>query len=233
MKINEDYVERFKETIKKEKDFLGKSLEKGSPIDIYTQAIYMGYLDACRTFQNQKKVQKSDDKVKEIAEEMKNYIEGNSDNFDKTFYSVCDGLCDEYKMEFGQAQKIINMAFKYLYCIASEDLKNRFDKCHLPLDGIMLEWIHRNIPEYKNRKLKKVPSWSKIEEGSENEDFTYRLYKKYVDGYCDENVKTPLQLDFENWVEMSQMLAAEEYIKTFSKDELKKGAHIELLKKCK
>ena len=54
--INEKDVERFKKTINKEKDFLAKSLTKETKIETYVQALYLGYLDASRTFGGQKKV---------------------------------------------------------------------------------------------------------------------------------------------------------------------------------
>ncbi len=223
-------VERFKTTIKKEKDILEKTLSKDAGIELYAQAIYLGYLDASRTFIDQRKVKKDDSEVKEIAYEMKQYIDGDIDDFDSFFYKACESLCDKYQMKFGQAQKIINMAYKYLYCIAGEDLKNRFDKCHLPLDGIMLEWIHRNITDDKKKKLKKVEAWSKIEKGTKDKAGTYLYYKMYIDNYCKKMGKTPLQLDFEYWVIMSQTLAAENYLKTFDVEELKENKYIELLK---
>ncbi len=224
-------VDRFKATIKKEKDILEKTLSNDSGIELYVQAIYLGYLDASRTFEGQRKVKKDDSEVEAIATEMKQYIDGHIADFDALFYKACETLCDKYQMKFGQAQKIINMAYKYLYCIACEDLKKRFDKCHLPLDGIMLEWIHRNITDAKMKRLKKVDAWSKLVKGTEDEACTYMYYKKYIDSYCKEKGKTPLQLDFEYWVIMSQTLSAESYLKTFSEEELKENKHIELLKR--
>ncbi len=232
MSKDRDYVEQFIATIKKEKDILleGRPLTKNSAVEIYAQAIYMGYLDASRTFKN-RKVTKKDSEVKEISEDMKKYIFGYNDDFDSFFEKACDELCRKYKMEFGQAQKIINMAFKYLYCIVDDEFKPRFNKCHMPLDGIMLEWIHRNIKDDDGNNLKKKDTWSKIEKGAENEACTYKYYKKYIDKYCMDNNKTPLQLDFENWIDMSQTLAAETYLKNFSEDELKNNEHIKLINK--
>ena len=49
-------------------------------------------------------------------------------------------------------KKIINMAFKYLYCICDrcgggEKYKKKFDKCHMPLDSFSLEWFKRKFKE--------------------------------------------------------------------------------------
>lgn len=225
------WVDRFKATINKEKDFLGKKLSKVSDTEIYIQAIYLGYLDASRTFVGQDKVNKGQNTVEEIANSMKHYIDGLCNDFDSMFYGVCQKLCDKYNMKFGQAQKIINMACKYLFCVADEEIKDRFDKCHMPLDGIMLEWIHRNIKDENNKYLKKASTWSKLDEGEDNTVCTYRYYKRYVEKYCKDNGKTPLQLDFENWIAMTQILAAENYIKTFTKDEFKQNKHITMLEK--
>ncbi len=228
-----DNIERFKKTIKNEKDFLEKELSKESDISVYVQAIYLGYLDIARSFSGQTKVKKDDQTIKDIAEKMKNYIDGNENDFNNNFYAVCDVLCDEdtYKMKFGQAQKIINMAYKYLYCIANDELKNRFDNCHLPLDSVMLEWIYRNIKTADNNKLKKVDTLSKMDWGNEKEKGSYDYYKTYINNYCKDNKKTPLQLDFEHWVTVSQELAAKSYLSKFTKDEREKKIHLEILNK--
>ena len=67
--------------------------------------------------------------------------------------------------------------------------------------------------------------------GEKDEAGSYMYYKKHVDSYCYENDKSPLQLDFENWVTMSQTLSAEDYLKSFTEAERKDKKHIELLNK--
>lgn len=91
--INEKDVKRFKETINKEKDFLDKRLTKKTNIETYIQALYLGYLDASRTFGGQKKVTKKDDAIEQVAKKMKNYINGRNKDFDSFFYKACDALC--------------------------------------------------------------------------------------------------------------------------------------------
>ena len=112
-------------------------------------------------------------------------------------------------------------------------MKERFEKCHLPLDGIMLEWIHRNIAEIGNNTIKKEDAWSTIEKGTDEEAGTYVYYKKYIDKYCEDNKITPLQLDFKCWVKMSQRIAAENYLKMFINGELEQNIHIALLKEIR
>lgn len=230
--IADEYVNRFKEIVKKEKDFLDIRLTKDSNVGVYQQAIYLGYLDAARTFSNQKRLSKKDESVTKVAATMKTYVDNDGD-FDKHFYKICRDLCSDYEMKFGQAQKIINMAYKYLYCIADEELKNNFCNCHMPLDGIMLEWIHRNITDGDGKKLKKADAWSTMAVGDDNTPCTYKYYKKHIDAYCEQKDKTPLQLDFENWVVMSQTIAMEDYLKTFTIKELEQGKQITLLQERK
>ena len=82
-------VERFKKTIKKGKDILDKSLTKDTTIEVYAQAIFLGYLDASRTFKGQRKVKIDDLEIGIIAEEMKAYIDGNEKDFDSIFFKAC------------------------------------------------------------------------------------------------------------------------------------------------
>ena len=56
----------------------------------------------------------------DLAESMKDYIDGKS-GFDHNHY--CDLLVRKYSLAFGQAQKIVNMAFKYLYCLTKDSNK--------------------------------------------------------------------------------------------------------------
>ena len=88
-------VDRFKTLITKEKDILEKTLSKDAKIELYAQAIYLGYLDASRTFEGQRKVKKDDPEVKELAEKMKRYIDDDNDDFDSLFYTACETLCNK------------------------------------------------------------------------------------------------------------------------------------------
>jgi hypothetical protein len=47
---------------------------------------------------------------------------------------------------FGLAQKIVNMTFKYLYCVHNLlDFKIDFTICDCPLDSIILNGINPNL----------------------------------------------------------------------------------------
>lgn len=237
MYIDDNLIERFKNTIKTKegKEFINKKLSKNADIEIYKIAIYLGYLDASRTFSGQSKIKKDDKAINDLAKKIQSYIET-----DKEFShdEYCNILEDNYKdISFGQAQKIVNMAFKYLYCIAEKDLKEKFDVCHMPIDGVMQEWIYRTIKkdssnEYNSIiKKGKMGAWSKIINLKNHDEsdgqYTYGYYQKLIGSICNGN-KTQLQLDFEHWLDMSQTIAAENYIKSFKKEERK----IDLIK-CK
>ena len=141
-------------------------------------------------------------------------------------------------MTFGQAQKIVNMAFKYLFCLAKDEkIRQKFDVCHMPLDGIMLEWIFRNCKNVDGTVLlkKHKGAWSKMNKGSDEEQidnevyYTYEFYRKILlYSFPD----TPLlQLDFENWREMSLVMAVEAYLKNFKEEERKEGLPLKIIEK--
>lgn len=133
--------------------------------------------------------------------------------------------------EYGKAQKILNMVFKYLYCIYGEvdKYERHFEFCHMPLDSYILEWFAR---ECKNRKSfdidfkfvkSKMPSWSNIKNGNNSNDEKYS-YQTFVDVIRElvqsgkYNGLTPLQAEFIIWPEIQLELVAEEFIKVMEKD---------------
>lgn len=92
---------------------------------VYVDALYQGYLDACRTFKWEKDGKDNKEYIREIFEEkeivgdMKNYLRADKlESFDEIHKKICVNLIEKCKertnMTYGQAQKIINMAFKYL-----------------------------------------------------------------------------------------------------------------------
>ncbi len=243
MSIMYDFVEKFKETIKKGgiKSYIdeGYELSTESGLDVYCAAIYQGYLDTCRTFRSGKTLNKDDERIKELARLMKSYIDAPfGEKFDHNNY--CNTLIGEGLMTYGQAQKIVNMAFKYLYCLVDiyehgNTIEEKFDDCHIPLDGIMLTWIYRNILVDIGGKKSKMGTWSKMSYSDTDDDvdeeghYTYNFYVKIINTYCEKEGKTPLQIDFENWREMSLILAAEEFIKVFDGNKIDKNPNLEAL----
>lgn len=178
-----DSVDDFIGTIKKEpccEYFSDKTEVDWKCEKVYKDALYQGYLDACRTIHWSTKAREEGDELlkrkkvwdkkrpnteenpmreplTEVAKELCNYFDGDK-KFDDKYSDWCKALIDSYKtyladgITYGQAQKIINMAFKYLYCICDrcrggEKYKKKFDKCHMPLDSFSLEWFKRKFKE--------------------------------------------------------------------------------------
>ena len=226
MEIDKRKVDEFKYEIRTETVAYSKAESlANAEEEVYMDAIYLGYLDACRTFGNQRKIGRRDDEVEKLAEQLRNYINEENAKFEHAKY--CDTLKEGYGMSFGQAQKIVNMAFKYLYCLTKEGdkVRERFDVCHMPLDGVMLEWIYKNIQLPNGKKLikGKIGAWSAMEEGDEtdvdsNGKYAYSFYQKILREYCKANEMTQLQLDFENWKKMSLIIAAKTFLKYFNND---------------
>lgn len=93
----------------------------------------------------------------------------------------------------GQAQKWINMSFKYLYCFSYiHDLsisENRFSECHIPIDNYVM------YNAEKQYGIKKLPvPWSKL-----NDYGTYVEYQNEIRKIADRKQFMPIDLDFELW----------------------------------
>ncbi len=150
----------------------------------------------------------------DLAKKVFEYIHNNSESFDAWHEKTCYWFIDEYNkasgasIKAGKAQKIINMSFKYLFCLRdATNYADSFKECHMPLDSYTIDWfcekaliwhktndsnIHITATEIKNKR------WSNLEYGPSNREGTYswiqKLTKEYLDGgdheYKDENGKT-------------------------------------------
>lgn len=232
MYIDAKFVEEFKKTITKGefKQYLESVLNKETSLDIYSAAIYQGYLDACRTFKGDY-LERSDERIKVLAIKLKDYLDKPNEVFQHKDY--CKVLIEDNRMSFGQAQKIVNMALKYLYCLVelsvdkpyySLDFQKKFSLCHMPIDSIMLEWIRRKDSDVKKNR---IGVWSNMCDSEKDVDeynkYTYSFYTRIINKICEEEKKTPLQLDFENWKEMTLVLAAEEFLKNIGDKKIDSG----------
>lgn len=138
---------------------------------VFPAAVKLGYLDMCRTCGGiGKKI--SDEQRKDIFDkigtEIKARIEeadsiANQKDFDELHEKLCQFCTEQFKkydysITYGQAQKIINMAFKYLYCCegATEGI---FTYCHMPLDSFILKWCS----DCKLCEKCSEDAWSKLE----------------------------------------------------------------------
>lgn len=156
---------------------------------------------------------------------------------DTTCGYVLDTLQKMYNVHYGKAQKIVNMTFKYLYCVM-DDKEDYFMFCHVPLDSIILDWIWsikdqmsdayqsiiENNPNQKNlpQKLQHgyFKSWSNLDNDGglvikDKKHYSYLFYQKLLRAYCKEkgNKYTPLQLEFCAWTQFQWERAATEMCK--------------------
>lgn len=107
-----------------------------------------------------------------------------------------------YQATFGHAQKIVNMAFKYLYCCrGAEKYENTvFSHCHMPLDGY-------TIADYRKYITKEdtIPRWSKFDTSADR--CLYEKIQANVRKYSEEHDQTPLCTEFIWWWDGAQKAA--------------------------
>lgn len=110
--------------------------------------------------------------------------------FDRLHKIACDNLISAFKGQtftVGQAQKWINMTFKYLHLLDYPEVQNVYEYCHIPIDSYML-----SINNHATRK-----AWSKLNNYSEYLEFQDRFRRKYPNDI-------PLDKEFYLWLEVSK-----------------------------
>lgn len=113
---------------------------------IYRDAVYEAYLDICRTCKGIGNSGDDKDAVfQNLAQQLERLIRtgvNNQDEFENEHENLCGGFISGFhgfEMNYGKAQKVVNMAFKYLYCCNGCD-NTVFQYCHMPLDSKTLTW---------------------------------------------------------------------------------------------
>lgn len=155
--------------------------------EVYTAAVKLGYLDMCRTCHGiGAKV--SDAQRKESFEKLGGKIKGllNNSSIDsqEAFDAKHKELCNEYMdllknvIKYGQAQKVVNMAFKYLFCCEDASSKPAFKYCHMPLDGLIMNWCKKELKISVNSDK---DAWSKLTE-EKYTDITEAIFDKLKNG---------------------------------------------------
>jgi len=125
--------------------------------NIYQKAVSQGYGDASRKIPGIGKKPRGvrDEILIEISKKIKDYFEQESNiasqsDYDTWHEDLCKSIVSDFDsklsltIHFGIAQKIVNMAFKYLRCfyVDSLELKNeKFKYCHCPIDTIICKNI--------------------------------------------------------------------------------------------
>lgn len=223
------YIESEKDKSElKSGDFLEASKNKKYKNNIYALAVHQAYLDMNRT---NRTVPDGwpEEKRMNLIEKLGVYFSKKpapkeSGDFDAKHREMMSVL-DREGFSVGQAQKIINMAFKYLYCC--EDLRDAkggfFDFCHMPLDSFTLNWVKEIFEEKNGKSIPKqlgfnkgsgseIKPWSEIKWSAiSNENGYFELeesIRKYIKN-CESDV-TVLQAEFYIWETEKNRASAKE-----------------------
>lgn len=209
-------IKEFKDGIKKRNPKAFEKLNSAKNMASIQAAVDLAYNDAKRTMTGIGKFDKTP-AIKAIETKLLGYFEEpapNSDSFEEKHKELCNIWCTEFRGSeigtYGKAQKIINMAFKYLRCCG--DAIDHFNFCHMPLDSFTLTWYKRNTED------KNIYTWSKInpEEYSKIQATIRTHLQKSGNGL------SPLELEFIVWPEIQKELAAEDFLFGLQ-DDLSKG----------
>ena len=133
-----------------------------------------------------------------LSQELHDYFAQNiTKQFDDWHKDVCDKISEIFKtntgieLPFGKAQKLVNISFKYAYCLNDADkYLSKFYPCHMALDSIVLKWYAKN-------KIGTVcvNNWSSIKYSD------YIRIQTDIREYCDKQKTFPLIKEFDVWLE--------------------------------
>lgn len=139
-----------------------------------------------------------------------NILSGNEYDFYET-ESVVENALSKYGFSFGNCQKLINMTAKYFYIASygNEAIRKNFEKCHCPMDSVM---IKNAVSFYSQKKDDKVcgdakgvkkalanVSWSILTRDQGNAPYQYELFQKVIANLAKEDDMTPLEYDYYAW----------------------------------
>lgn len=158
--------------------------------EVYTAAVKLGYLDMCRTCHGigaKVYAKQREESFEKLGGEIKGLLNDSSidsqEAFDAKHKELCKKYMDllkdyKYAIKYGQAQKVVNMAFKYLFCCEGASSKPAFKYCHMPLDGLIMNWCKK---EFKISVNSDKDAWSKLTE-EKYTDITEAIFDKLKNG---------------------------------------------------
>lgn len=202
---------------------------KNPPIDWYEVAVRLAYTTFMRTLSgcSSKSKDEKQNANKSLRNRLENYFKSytmtSQSDFDEWHMKTCENLIKEFgtwgvylELTHGQAQKWVNISFKYLYaftlfgcCVKgfpAEIVVEKMKYCHLPLDNIVI----CSLSQEEIDKLKKIDtkwkinkkswtydgrSWSKL---TETDYITIQEELREVFGKTRKG-QTMLQIDFDIW----------------------------------
>ena len=206
--------------------------------EVYTAAVKLGYLDMCRTCHGigaKVSAVQREESFKKLGGKIKGLLNDSSIDSQEAFDAKHKELCNEYMdllkkygyaIKYGQAQKVVNMAFKYLFCCEDASSKPAFKYCHMPLDGLIMNWCKDWCKkEYKISVNSDKDAWSKLTEEKYTE-ITNAIFKKlksrdvkYSIGENDESKLSviPLEAELVIWREEARKKTTKELLKQLEK----------------
>lgn len=193
----------------------GTKISVKKPADILEYAVNKAYIDMQpRTIKGHEIIKTAklrNDLADRFCKYFNNPAPSTESDFDKIHLDFCDffltGLNKIFAstpQEFGKAQKVINMAFKYLYCFDNAtSYLPYFTYCHMPIDSYTLNWCFDNFAK-KLYKKSDIPNWS-------------TLKKSDYDTLCAgirTKLKSPLIEEFDIWPKEKAKANEINFIKT-------------------
>ncbi len=107
-----------------------------------------------------------------LKDEFVKYLKtGQNTDFDGWHKEICTNFQDKFNNEvlkgkykpiqFGKAQKIVNMTIKYLStCDNAYEYEQLFTNCHMVLDSFILRWYYTEVSTDTKKSLQKI--WSNL-----------------------------------------------------------------------
>ena len=166
--------------------------------------INRAYRDFNRTLHRYASLENNEDITKRIKEDLlKEFTEVKDKNinsrnkFDEWHHDLCDKLINYYKennykeFHIGQAQKWINMTFKYIFAYGNKYISGYdflYQYCHVPIDNILINKL--NEKKECNPPILET-SWSRIKD--------YETYLEYQEWFRVKFDQIPLDVEFKIW----------------------------------
>ena len=167
--------------------------------DPLESATARAYQDFCRTAHGIGKYkgarERAEDKINEALRgqrDLRNQV--TQEEFDQWHYELCGDVCSisascGFELSVGQAQKWINMAFKYLFVFgeaSAPGFANLYPYCHIPIDKVIL-----SRPEFAGLDDFGC-AWSRISDYDKYLNFQKRVRVRFSDS-------SPLAVEFWLW----------------------------------
>lgn len=179
----------------------------------YKCAVLKAYDDVKRTMSGIGKMESQKKAALDnISKKIKNYFSNvaptSKGEFDNIHNRLCQVWIEGFKQDenlacYGKAQKIVNMTFKYLYCVMKKDKAEYFKFCHMPLDSYTLSFL-KEIQDQK--VISYETKWSNIKDIDE-----YKKIQEIADKWADKNQLTALESEFIIWNCLKVFKTSKEY----------------------